>query len=188
MAAHPRPSRTRPQNDPTSNGPFNDDKFIELHPGSARAPRIGDDFQFNYLPEPVARTFKEALGCYSHGLNMAFAAMCRLTAEAIFDDLGEPGKLKAFDQADVARQLGDIDGSTFNIVRRVIFDDGPDDDCGDVERLGDSHSGKHQPVGGNDQHDEPCNDSQYVNSQAPSSQQRDGTGASVGDRTGPPRA
>jgi hypothetical protein len=138
MAAHPRPSRTRPQNNPTSNAPSNkgpsgndpsgNDKFIELHPGGARAPRTGDDFQLNYLPAPIARTFKEALGCYSHGLNMAFAAMCRLTAAAVFDDLDESGKLKAFNQADEARQLGDIDDATFNIVRCVIFDDGPDDD------------------------------------------------------------
>jgi hypothetical protein len=133
MAAHPRPSRTRPQNNPASNtsagnAPSNNDNFIELHPGHARAPQTGDDFGLNYLPAPVAHAFKEALGCYRHGLNMAFAAMCRLTAAAVFDDLDESGKLKAFDQVDDARQLGDIDDATFNIVRCVIFDDGPDDD------------------------------------------------------------
>jgi hypothetical protein len=46
-------------------------------------------FGFDYLPAEVAAVFRDAVGCYQHDLSIAFASMCRLTAQAVFRDLGE---------------------------------------------------------------------------------------------------
>ena len=72
----------------------------------------------------VAAPFREALGCYTHGLLGAFAAMCRLTAQAMFRDLGEAGRLRLFDQLDEVRELSGVDDRSFEIARRIIFDSG----------------------------------------------------------------
>ncbi len=95
---------------------------IELHPGGHEVERRPERFKLNYLPDTVAACFKDALGCYSAGLIQAFATMCRLTAQATFQDLGEGKKLRVFDQVAEIKEIGGIDEATFNIVRRVIFD------------------------------------------------------------------
>jgi hypothetical protein len=78
-----------------------------------------------YLPESVAGHFSEALACYGHGLWKAFAAMCRLTAEAIFADLGEPGRLRVFDLVQEVQALAGLDDDSFAIVRQVMFGEHP---------------------------------------------------------------
>ena len=47
--------------------------------------------------------------------------MCRLTAEAVFDDLGESGKLKIFDQLEEIREIADLSNSVFTTVQQVVF-------------------------------------------------------------------
>ncbi|MGB7737892.1 MAG: hypothetical protein WBM03_02165, partial [Steroidobacteraceae bacterium] len=74
-----------------------------------------------YLPENVERLFREALGCYSSGHFNAFASMCRRTAQAVFQDLGENGRLRIFEQAREAREMAEIDNETFSIVKKVLF-------------------------------------------------------------------
>jgi hypothetical protein len=84
-----------------------------------------DGFNLSYLPPAVAQHFGEAASCYSHGLLTAFAVMCRLTAQAVFADLGEDGKLRIFDQLDEVRELGEIDASIFNAIRQILLDSEP---------------------------------------------------------------
>ena len=48
--------------------------------------------------------------------------MCRQTAQAIFEDVGEAGRLRVFDTVTEIQQLGEIDEATFTAVCRVIFD------------------------------------------------------------------
>lgn len=81
-----------------------------------------DSFGFDYLPPAVSAAFREALGCYRHELWLAFPAMCRLTAQAVFRDLGEHARLRLFDQVDEIRDLAELDEPTFQLVRRVLFD------------------------------------------------------------------
>jgi hypothetical protein len=81
-------------------------------------------FGFDYLPAEVAAVFRDAVGCYQHDLSIAFASMCRLTAQAVFRDLGEHARLRLFDQVDEIRELADLDEATFQIVRHVLFDRG----------------------------------------------------------------
>jgi hypothetical protein len=47
--------------------------------------------------------------------------MCRRTALVVFDDLGDAGKLRLFDELNEIRQLAEIDLESFNTVKRVIF-------------------------------------------------------------------
>ncbi|HKE45214.1 MAG TPA: hypothetical protein VKB41_11835 [Steroidobacteraceae bacterium] len=88
--------------------------FIELE-------RAKEKFSFTYLPEEAELLFKEALACYSAVCFNAFGSMCRRTAQVVFAELGNTGKLKLFDELNEIRDLGEIDPETFGTVRRVIF-------------------------------------------------------------------
>jgi hypothetical protein len=88
--------------------------FVELE-------RAKEKFNFTYLPEDVEALFREALGCYSGGFLNAFASMCRRTAQTVFQDLGDNGRLRIFEQVRAARELAEIDHETFAAVKKVLF-------------------------------------------------------------------
>ena len=88
--------------------------FVELE-------RAKEKFNFTYLPEDVERLFREALGCYTGGYFNAFASMCRRTTQAVFQDLGENGRLRILEQVREARELAEIDSDTFAVVKKVLF-------------------------------------------------------------------
>lgn len=88
--------------------------FIELE-------RAREKFSFTYLPEEAEVLFKEALICYSASSFNAFASMCRRTAQMVFEDQGDAGKLRLFDELNEIRQLAEIDLESFNVVKKVIF-------------------------------------------------------------------
>ncbi len=79
-------------------------------------------YSYNYLSDPVAASFREALGCYRNGLSRAFTAMCRLTAQTVFEELGESGKLKIFDEIDEIARIAELDETLVQKVRNIIFD------------------------------------------------------------------
>ena len=81
-----------------------------------------ENFHFNYLPAPVAACFQDALGCYRHGLRHAFAAMCQLTIQAVFADLGESARLKIFDQVEEIVSLANVNDSVHRQIRDILFD------------------------------------------------------------------
>jgi hypothetical protein len=47
--------------------------------------------------------------------------MCRRTAQAMFVDLGEAGKLRLFDELNAVRSLADIAPDIFTKMRSVLF-------------------------------------------------------------------
>jgi hypothetical protein len=47
--------------------------------------------------------------------------MSRRTAQAVFEDLGENGRLRMFEQINEAREMAEIDTETFGAIRKVIF-------------------------------------------------------------------
>ena len=47
--------------------------------------------------------------------------MCRRTAQAVFHDLGENGRLRTFDQIAEARDMAEIDAETFAAIKKVLF-------------------------------------------------------------------
>lgn len=94
---------------------------VELANNFVELERAKEKFSFTYLPEAVERLFREALGCYSSGHFNAFASMCRRTAQAVFQDLGENGRLRIFEEARAAREMAEIDNETFSVVKKVLF-------------------------------------------------------------------
>lgn len=94
---------------------------VELSPQFSEVERPREKFSFTYLPEEVELLFKEALTCFSSGALNAFASMCRRTAQAVFADLGEAGKLRLFDELNEVRELAAIAPDTFGKLKSIIF-------------------------------------------------------------------
>ena len=94
---------------------------IELSPSFVELERPRKKFSLTHLPEEAETLFKEALSCFSSGCYIAFAAMCRRTAQSVFDDLGETGKLALYDQLNDVRRMAEIEDKTFGVVKQVIF-------------------------------------------------------------------
>ena len=94
---------------------------VELATGFTELERAREKFYFTHLPEEAELVFREALACFSAGCFNAFASMCRRTAQAVFADLGDNGKLRMFDQLNDVREMAELDQETFNIVRKILF-------------------------------------------------------------------
>ena len=94
---------------------------IELSPQFAEVERAREKFSFTYLPEEVELLFRETLTCFSSGAFNAFASMCRRTAQAVFADLGEAGKLRLFDELNEVRELAALSADTFAKLKGILF-------------------------------------------------------------------
>jgi hypothetical protein len=94
---------------------------IELSPQFTEVERAREKFTFTYLPEEVELLFKEALTCFSGGAFNAFASMCRRTAQAVFADLGEGGKMRLFDELNNVRDLAGIAPEVFAKMKNILF-------------------------------------------------------------------
>ena len=94
---------------------------IELSPQFTEIERAREKFSFTYIPEDVELLFREALTCYAQGAFNAFASMCRRTMQTVFVDLGEPGKLRLFDELNAVRELANLEPDIFNKVKQVLF-------------------------------------------------------------------
>ena len=93
----------------------------ELAASYAEVERPRENFPLTYLPEEAEGLFKEALNCYSAGCFNAFGAMSRRTAQSLFRELGERGKLELFDTLQEMRALAELDDDTFATLRAVLF-------------------------------------------------------------------
>ena len=94
---------------------------IELAPQFIEVERAREKFTYTYLPEEVEVLFREALLCFSSGAYNAFASMCRRTAQAVFANLGEAGKIRLFDEMNNVRELASIASEPFNKLRTLVF-------------------------------------------------------------------
>jgi hypothetical protein len=99
---------------------------IELAPQFVEVERAREKFTYTYLPEEIEALFREALLCFSSGAYNAFASMCRRTAQAVFADLGEAGKLRLFDELNNVRELAGLASDHFNKLRTILFGSGGD--------------------------------------------------------------
>jgi hypothetical protein len=95
---------------------------VELSANFIEVERPKENFDFTYLPEETEVLFREALECYSMNALNAFASMCRRTIQRVFADQGETGKMRIFEQCNEIRDMAEVEGATFNVVRRVLFD------------------------------------------------------------------
>lgn len=101
---------------------------IELYRNFIELERPKERFQFSYLPKRTEVLFREALSCYSNNNFNAFASMCRRAAASAFAEIGDNGKLKAFDELMAAQEIAEIDDDSFDPIKRVIFDSSEDSD------------------------------------------------------------
>ena len=100
---------------------------VELFSQFVQIERAPETFQLGGASsQRVERLFNEALTCYDAGCYNAFASMCRRTAQAVFDDLGQGGKLNVFDKFADACALAELDEGTMSLVRKVVFDSDAD--------------------------------------------------------------
>jgi hypothetical protein len=106
---------------------FRDDA-IELSPKFVELERPKERFQFSYLPQKTALLFREALSCYSNNNFNAFGSMCRRAAASSFAELGDSGRLRAFDEVMVAQEIAEIDDDSFEPVKQVIFESGREEE------------------------------------------------------------
>src|ERR1700749_3537366 len=91
---------------------------VELSSSYIEIVRAREHFPLTYLPEEAEELFKEALNCYSAGCFNAFGSMSRRTAQSLFRELGERGKLELFDTLQEIRSLAHLD--FFHFARRAI--------------------------------------------------------------------
>ena len=96
-------------------------KRIELAGNYVEIERARENFPLTYLPEEAEGLFKEALTCYTAGCYNAFGAMSRRTAQSLFRELGERGKLDLFDTLQEIRELAELDDDSFGTLRAVLF-------------------------------------------------------------------
>ncbi|HEX3848756.1 MAG TPA: hypothetical protein VHV81_15330 [Steroidobacteraceae bacterium] len=94
---------------------------VEISSNYIEIERARETFPLTYLPEEAEQLFKEALNCYSASCFNAFGAMCRRTAQSLFRELGERGKLEMFDSLQEIRTLAELDDDTFAALRAVLF-------------------------------------------------------------------
>ena len=94
---------------------------IELAPNYIEVEHAPENFPLTYLPEEAEQLFREALGCYTAGCYNAFGAMSRRTAQSLFRELGERGKLELFDTLQEIRTLAELDDESFATLRAVLF-------------------------------------------------------------------
>ena len=97
------------------------DLRVELAGNYTEIERARESFPLTYLPEQTEGLFREALQCYASGYLSAFAALCRRTAQSLFHELGELGKLELFDTLQDIRVLAELDDEAFSVLRGVIF-------------------------------------------------------------------
>ncbi|HEY2145113.1 MAG TPA: hypothetical protein VGH12_03510 [Steroidobacteraceae bacterium] len=94
---------------------------VELGANYIELERARENFPLTYLPDEAEGLFKEALNCYANSCFNAFGAMSRRTAQSLFRELGERGKLEIFDTLQETRTLAELDDDTFAVLRTVLF-------------------------------------------------------------------
>jgi len=101
---------------------------VELYRNFIELERPKERFAFSYLPKRTEILFREALACYSGNNFNAFASMCRRSAKTAFDEMGEGGKLRAFEEVMIAQDIAGIDDEYFTSIKVVLFESGDEED------------------------------------------------------------
>lgn len=101
-----------------------DREQIVLSANLVEVERPKEHFQYNYLREQPARLLREAFGCYTAGLPLAFAVLCRQTVQQ-----AEPGESTADPSLETlfsdACRLAGVDHETRATLHAALFADEP---------------------------------------------------------------
>lgn len=100
---------------------------VELYQNFVELERPKERFPFSYLPKQTEVLFREALTCYSNNSFNAFASMCRRAARSSFAEIGDSGKMRAFDDVMMAQDIAEIDDDGFEPIKKVLFDMGDEE-------------------------------------------------------------
>lgn len=111
------------------------DNSVELYQNFFELERPKERFAFSYLPKHTDVLFREALACYSGNHFNAFASMCRRAAVSAYDEMGEGGKLRAFEEVMVAQDIAGIDDDTFLPIKNILFETGEEEDLPLLNRV-----------------------------------------------------
>lgn len=104
---------------------FGEDRIV-LSANLVEVERTREHFQYSYLPEKLRRVLREAFGCYTADLFLAFAILSRRAiVQARLSAATAPGG--TFEQLfdDAARQ-GELDDTTRATLHDVLFGRGPE--------------------------------------------------------------
>ena len=102
---------------------FGDDHIV-LSANLVEVERSREHFQYNYLPDRIQRLLREAFGCYTADLFLAFGVLCRRTI-AIAADEGAAPDLATFRKLyDDATTLAELDPDTRAVLDEVLFGGG----------------------------------------------------------------
>ena len=99
---------------------------VDLSSSFEQVERPTEEFDYTYLSKDIELVFREALIAYSNSCFNAFASMCRRTAQIMFAELGDNGRLIVFDQLSDIRDMAEIEEETHRIIERVLFDNDAD--------------------------------------------------------------
>jgi hypothetical protein len=105
-----------------------DDNRVQLSRNFTELERPKERFSFSYLPKHTEILFREALACYSANNFNAFASMCRRSAASAIAEIGESGKLRAFDELLVAQEIAGIEDEAFDPIKSILFDSGKEEE------------------------------------------------------------
>ena len=111
------------------------DDAVELYQNFMELERPKERFAFSYLPKHTDVLFREALACYSGNNFNAFASMCRRAAVSAYHDMGEGGKLRAFEEVMVAQDIAGIDDETFLPIKTILFESGEEEELPLLNRV-----------------------------------------------------
>lgn len=99
---------------------FDDDRVV-LSANLVEVERSKEHFQYNYLPENIQRLLREAFGCFTADLFLAFAILCRHSIRHA-ETLAASNHLTSLEvYFDDAVRLGEVDLETRKILREVLF-------------------------------------------------------------------
>lgn len=104
---------------------FDKDRIV-LSANLVEVERSKEHFQYNYLPEKTQRLLREAFGCYTADLYLAFAILCRRTIELAKRAEPEPPGAEFERLFDDAATLGQIEAPTRATLHAVLFGVGPE--------------------------------------------------------------
>jgi hypothetical protein len=95
---------------------------VLLQPAGEDLEHAAGPFPLRYLPTTVGESFREALACFGAGLFRAFALMCRVTVQAMLEDLGEPARLRQFDHITEFGMLAGLADADVANLRRALLE------------------------------------------------------------------
>jgi len=96
-------------------------KEVEIPDDYTEIERPKEEYEFSYLPDAVAADFREALTCYSNSCFNAFGAMCRRGIQSASADLGAEGKDRVLKQIEDLKDIAEIDGDTFDLLKTIVL-------------------------------------------------------------------